>query len=49
MMAAKGTGDERPSAVAMLSFPTGLQGLPTVPASDPRYQPGGDGRIIFIQ
>jgi 2',3'-cyclic-nucleotide 2'-phosphodiesterase (5'-nucleotidase family) len=33
----------------LLSFPTGLQGLPTVPASDPRYQPGGEGRIMFIQ
>ena len=33
----------------LLSFPAGLQGLPTVPKSDPRYQPGGEGRIIFIQ
>lgn len=27
------------------SFPVGVSGLPTIPDSDPRYQPGGDGRI----
>lgn len=32
----------------LLSFPL-VEGLPTVPASDPRYQPGGEGRITILQ
>ena len=30
-------------------FPVGTNGLPTILASDERYQPGGEGRIIFMQ
>jgi hypothetical protein len=32
----------------MLSFPVGISGLPTIPATDPRYAPGGEGRITFL-
>jgi 2',3'-cyclic-nucleotide 2'-phosphodiesterase (5'-nucleotidase family) len=32
----------------LLSFPAGgSPALPTIPASDPRYRPGGEGRITF--
>lgn len=31
----------------MLSFPE-EEGLPTIPAEDPRYQPGGEGRITIL-
>jgi hypothetical protein len=31
----------------LFSFPKGTNGLPTIPTSDPRYQPGGDGRITL--
>jgi 5'-nucleotidase len=31
----------------LLSFPVGASGRPTIPASDPRYAPGGEGRIVF--
>jgi 5'-nucleotidase len=31
----------------LLEFPIGASGLPTIPASDPRYAPGGEGRITF--
>jgi 2',3'-cyclic-nucleotide 2'-phosphodiesterase / 3'-nucleotidase / 5'-nucleotidase len=31
----------------LLSFPP-ASGLPTIPASDPRYQPGGEGRITIV-
>lgn len=30
------------------SFPDNAQGLPTIQASDPRYAPGGEGRIEFV-
>ena len=33
----------------LLSFPSGIDGLPTIPASDPRYQEGGEGRITFLE
>lgn len=32
----------------LLGFPMGASGLPTIPASDPRYAPAGDGRIVFV-
>lgn len=32
----------------LLAFPVGASGLPTVPASDPRYRPGGEGRITVL-
>jgi 2',3'-cyclic-nucleotide 2'-phosphodiesterase (5'-nucleotidase family) len=32
----------------LLSFPAGIQGLPAVPGSDPRYQTGGEGRIKLL-
>jgi 5'-nucleotidase len=32
----------------LLSFPVLYFGLPTIPAGDPRYQPGGDGRITVV-
>jgi 2',3'-cyclic-nucleotide 2'-phosphodiesterase/3'-nucleotidase/5'-nucleotidase len=47
-------GDVRPTYESMwvdylLSFPvSGTPALPTVPASDPRYQPGGEGRITIL-
>ncbi|WCO65369.1 choice-of-anchor I family protein [Iamia majanohamensis] len=31
----------------LLSFPVEIDGLPTIQADDPRYQPGGDGRITL--
>lgn len=31
----------------LLTFPA-MQGLPTIPASDVRYQPGGEGRIALM-
>lgn len=31
----------------MLSFPE-KEGLPTIPEDDPRYQPGGEGRILIL-
>ena len=33
----------------LLSFPaSGVPALPTIPADDPRYQPGGEGRITIL-
>lgn len=32
----------------LLAFPVGSSGRPTIPASDPRYVPGGDGRIEIV-
>lgn len=31
----------------MLSFAPDVAGLPTIPAGDPRYAPGGEGRIVI--
>lgn len=33
----------------LLTFPVGSSGLPTVSAADPRYAPGGEGRITLIR
>ena len=32
----------------LLSFPVVQGGVPTVPASDPRYRAGGEGRIKLL-
>jgi 2',3'-cyclic-nucleotide 2'-phosphodiesterase / 3'-nucleotidase / 5'-nucleotidase len=32
----------------LLSFPVLYFGLPTIPEGDPRYQPGGEGRITVV-
>jgi hypothetical protein len=32
----------------LTTFPVGTTGRPTIPSSDPRYAPGGEGRISFV-
>ncbi|MBP9502100.1 MAG: bifunctional metallophosphatase/5'-nucleotidase [Candidatus Promineofilum sp.] len=44
--------DERALALYLTGseedFPLGDNDLPTIQADDPRYQPGGEGRIVFV-